>query len=210
MRDEYNRSELQDLQSAYMLLAGDFVRDQKGLPTRSYLKGNSEIEARRALARLLRSQKPLDSSLRQMLASLFDPRPSDTDQILETNPIERSISFKKRGRGRGVEPMRHLAIADMVFSRQYGQPRRKATDVISELANELDISEETIKFAVRRFRDRFNPIKAAIKTKQEEADPSRIGTEQEAAPRPKVVVNYTVWLRSGQPANVVQIQPSTI
>jgi hypothetical protein len=63
-----------DLQLARTLLNG-FVDEVRQRPETRYLvKGCAEeVEARRAIARLLRSNYPLDRQLREHLADLFDP-----------------------------------------------------------------------------------------------------------------------------------------
>jgi hypothetical protein len=64
--DEYDEFDRDDLELATNLLAGFTVRNKQGLPMKAYYKGRrEEKEPRRALARLLRSRKPLSSSLRE-------------------------------------------------------------------------------------------------------------------------------------------------
>jgi hypothetical protein len=150
-----------DVKAAYTLLVGDTVRDEKGRLTKLYLNGDAEIEARRALARLLRNRKPLDSLLRHMLACLFDSRPTGdpaVDALLDTNPIERQLVFT-RGEGRGNQAMRHREIAEKVFAERYKHPNKSVTEIEGEIANELGISEQTIKVASHRFRNRFKPAR---------------------------------------------------
>jgi hypothetical protein len=160
MTVEHDQTE-RDLWAAYMLLVGDTVRDEKGRLTKLYLNGDAEIEARRALARLLRNGKPLDSLLRHMLACLFDSRPTGdpvVDTLLDTNPIERQLVFK-RDRGSGEQAMRHREIAEKVFAERYKHPDKSVTDIEGEVANDLEISEETVKAATHRFRNRFKPAR---------------------------------------------------
>ena len=156
---ESNWTEERDVEAAYKLLAGDVVKDKKGLPTKRYLSGDLEIEARRALARLLRDRKPLDSLLRLMLAASFDPSPTGdvtVDEILDINPIERQLIFAKgRGsRSRG-QAMRHRFIADKVFAERYNSPHKRVTDIEGDEASDLEVSVDTVKVATHRFRNRF-------------------------------------------------------
>ena len=165
MTVEYDRTELRDLEAGYTLLVGDTARDKKGRLTKLYLNGDAEIEARRALARLLRNGKPLDSLLRHMLACLFDSRPTGdpvVDKLLDTNQIERQLVFT-RGKGRGIQAMRHREIAEKVFAERYKHPDKSVTEIEKDVANELGISEETIKAATYRFRNRFKPMRGRLK-----------------------------------------------
>jgi hypothetical protein len=88
-----------------------------------YLAGKTEKEARRALARLLRSDRPLDELLRYALASLFDPDPDKPfacsfgiasgllgNIMLPKNP--RHLEFaSRRGKKRHPETIRNRFIA---------------------------------------------------------------------------------------------------
>lgn len=75
------------------LLCGRTVHDMHGLSEVIYLEEGSyqELEARRALANVLRSSKPLDLGLRTLLADLFDP---DRDEI------DRKLRFVHRRKGK--------------------------------------------------------------------------------------------------------------
>jgi hypothetical protein len=72
-----------DLALAYKLLAGLGGKDERGLPVNKYYRAGSrpELEARRALARILRDGGALDCNIRELLAGLIDPSP----QLLQTN-----------------------------------------------------------------------------------------------------------------------------
>src|SRR3974390_620263 len=109
---EYNGEELNDLKSAIALLSGFTESDKKGLPTKKYYEGKYENEPRKAIARLLRNRKPLDSALRMQLAALFHPDQETAPfSTFEGRPIERKIIFEFRKRGRRREDFRQLEIA---------------------------------------------------------------------------------------------------
>ena len=54
------------------LFCGRIVRDSRG-QRHVYLEDDEELEALRALARLLRTTQPLDLGLRFLIADLIDP-----------------------------------------------------------------------------------------------------------------------------------------
>jgi len=68
-----------DLQLAWMLLDGE-VEEAQGRRRTRYLEEGMELKARTAIARLLRSEGPLDRHLRDSLAGLFDPNPPAWEQ----------------------------------------------------------------------------------------------------------------------------------
>ena len=86
------------------LICGREAKDKHGLPTRIYLKEGSpeELEARRALARMLRSTRPLDLGLRYILADMIDP---DRDEA------ERTIRFKNRHMGKRSNALAEKTVA---------------------------------------------------------------------------------------------------
>jgi hypothetical protein len=95
------------------LICGRRVQDKHGLPTRTYLKEGSqeELEARRALARILRSSKPLDLGLRCILADMIDP---DRDEV------ERTIRFKNRREGKRSNAEAEKTVAEYVAAQIEG------------------------------------------------------------------------------------------
>jgi hypothetical protein len=82
-----------DLNLARALLDGFVEQNSGGRLRTKYLKKGSpkELEARRALAKLLRSDSPLDRGIRTNLAALFDPAPPAWQQ--------RKITIGNRQRG---------------------------------------------------------------------------------------------------------------
>src|SRR5262249_15743149 len=99
-----------DLQLAWTLLIG-FVDEARQRPETRYLvKGRAEeVEARRAIARLLGSKYPLDPQLRDQLANLFDP-----DLLWE----QRTIEFVFRRQGTPTDHIRNTRIAPIISTRQ--------------------------------------------------------------------------------------------
>ena len=123
-----------DLQLATMLLIGFVDRERRRLSTKYLEKGcPEEVEARRAIARLLRSNHPL-RLLRVHLADLFDP-----DLVSEA----RTIEFVFRRQGTPTDHIRNTDIAQYV-KRQLDHGVR-VTKAISNAANEFALSEGAIK-----------------------------------------------------------------
>jgi hypothetical protein len=112
------------VRQAYDLLGGVDARDSKGLPRQAYLQGKEEKLARRALALLLLSDKPLDSMIRRQLAGLFDSdfeystRPNDE----KNKAVERRIVFTRPSR-RAIEHNRRLQLGFELWLRM-GRPKK--------------------------------------------------------------------------------------
>lgn len=94
-----------DEQLAIVYLAG-MVRESKGVVSHEYVEPGSNIEtdAKAALARMLRGDRPLPDFIRWRLAALFDPDSSD----------ERQFSIANRRRGERAKPFVALEIARYV------------------------------------------------------------------------------------------------
>jgi hypothetical protein len=128
-------ADIDDLRLALCLLGGIAEKDSKGLPSKKYLDENSveERACRKALA--LRSQKPLDSMVRHMLASMLDPQhPNDEYEMIPTIQDwgERQIRFS-RPRGRPSERLRHFYIASDLFQlRRDGISHEDAKAILAE------------------------------------------------------------------------------
>lgn len=124
-----------DLQLAWTLLNG-FVDEVRQRPETQYLvKGCAEeVEARRTIARLLRSNYPLDRQLREHLADLFDP---------DLRWEQRTIEFVFRRQGKPTDHIRNTRIASHVW----GQIKRgvPATKAIKNAASKFAQSEAAIK-----------------------------------------------------------------
>ena len=102
-----------DLELAFLLLQGSIGRDGNNRFTESYLEKNEplEIQAREAIVRLLRSQEPLDRSLREMLAGLFEPAPDSYPGG------ERRIVFEFRKRGNRRHVLRDIIITRIIYEK---------------------------------------------------------------------------------------------
>jgi hypothetical protein len=118
---EYDAEERDDLQLAQILLTGfhdrtepeskpkkaaarnDEAEDEPEvpLPQKKYLKPSEEFVGRKAIARLLRSGKPVDRTILLRLAALFDPETETAPfSSFECEPIERRLIFGPRHNGR--------------------------------------------------------------------------------------------------------------
>jgi hypothetical protein len=107
---EYSPEELEDLRQALILLSGYQDRGDQDhprlLPAKKYIKPSEEFAGRKAIARLLRSDKPVDRTILVRLAALFDP-------VQETEPFIECRRLIFRGRnGRPVTTdIAHLEVA---------------------------------------------------------------------------------------------------
>jgi len=126
-----------DLQLARMLLGGYTHQNRRGRRRSRYLKEGSqqEVDARRAIARLLRSNGPLDRQLRTNLADLFEPS-------LPPAWEQRKITIGSRRRGRRVDHISNTQIAEHVWE-QVGAGA-KVTAAIESAADEFGVEPETI------------------------------------------------------------------
>ena len=132
-----------DLENAYILLAGRVVPTDLGINKIEYLrqKGPEEREARLSVARLLRSDKPLDHQLRQHLAALFDPEE-------DTYPGgERRLLFTYRRRpGRYRDNFRNSQIAEYIRGqRKAGLTVEKAIEAATDKFGKLGLREDMIR-----------------------------------------------------------------
>jgi hypothetical protein len=125
-----------DLQLARMLLDGFVDEGHQGKLRSKYLKRGEplELEARAAMARLLRSKGPLDAQLRQHLADLFDPTAAWQ---------ARKIEFVGRRKGGKTDHVRNTQIASHIWD----QVKRgvRVTKAIGNAANRFALSEDSIK-----------------------------------------------------------------
>jgi len=132
-----------DLHLATMLLIG-FVDCERRRLTNKYLEKGSpeEVEARRAIVRVLRSNRPL-RLLRWHLADLFDP-----DPVSE----QRTIEFVFRRQGTPTDHIRNTQIAQYVW----GQVKQgdRVTKAINNAANKFALSQSTIKNIWNIYRSR--------------------------------------------------------
>jgi hypothetical protein len=168
-RSKKPAQELADLKLAYDLLAGIPAKDEKGLPVQKYFEAGSrdELEARQALARLLRNGKPLDSLVRVLLADMFDPAPYAYFTKSTMFPAEarervpdRQIYFKNVGR-RSREDVRRRKLAYEVWqaakvaredSSKAAKNGGSIEDAVAAVAEKYGISEASVWNAWRQFK----------------------------------------------------------
>ena len=100
------------------------------------------LDARRALAKLLRSREGPNYRLRQSLAELFDPIPQPLQQ--------RKLTFAFRRRGKKTD---HLANTH-IFMGVYEAIRSgsKTAEAIADTAEKYDISEDLVKRLWLKYR----------------------------------------------------------
>jgi hypothetical protein len=157
IRDD-DAKDLADIRAAYDLLEGIGDTDEKGLPVAAYLEEETtrEIEARKALARLLRNGRPLDSLVRHLLAGLFDPTPyeyvtkSGLPDVAQSHKADRQLYFKNPSR-RTRQNNRHLKIAFEVGL--IANNDEKVDSAISDVAKRYGISKDIVWKAWMKFRD---------------------------------------------------------
>ena len=125
-----------DLQLARMLLGGYTHQNRRGRRRSRYLKEGSqqEVDARRAIARLLRSNGLLDRQLRTNLADLFEPSPPAWEQ--------RKIRIVSRRRGRPIDHISNTQIAEHVWEQV--RAGAKVTAAIESAADEFGVEPETV------------------------------------------------------------------
>jgi hypothetical protein len=132
-----------DIQLAHYLLHGYVENNARGLPQRIYLEDDGE--ARRALARLLRSELPLERAIRIMLARLIDP---DKYQQV-TNPQALGIS-------RGSDEELNLYAVDHIVR------ERRITFTFRSRVQREAVDSEVIGKAVADHRDANKTFEEAV------------------------------------------------
>jgi hypothetical protein len=153
-------AELADLKAAYELLEGIGSPKSKGkkgkerLPTRAYMKdGSSEdIEARKAITRLLRNGNPLDSLIRHSLADLFDPTPYEYEtrsggSVAQRRYPTRRLVFKGLP-GRKREDLQRLKLAEdvreIIFRSNAKQKKISVEEAVAQVVDKYGVSEKTV------------------------------------------------------------------
>jgi hypothetical protein len=153
--DEYDDEELKDLALAVGLLTGIWTQqgtDPKNkvadrFPAKRYMEGDLEKDARNAIGRLLRSQKPFNSALRYHLAELFDGLPPHLS--FDAAPMARKIVFEYRRAGRLTE----VALRDIHSVSEYwgliqaGTPHKRAVGIVCD---KYGMKGTAVKDALRR------------------------------------------------------------
>ena len=138
-----------DLQSVRALLDGYVEEDLQGRRRTKYLKPGDpdELDARRALARLLRSSAPLERQLRDSLAGLVDPDSPESEQ--------RKIEIVFQARGRYRDHVRNTQIAYHVWGEV--SAGRKVVAAINSAVEKFEVSEELVKQIWGRYRRAYGP-----------------------------------------------------
>jgi hypothetical protein len=152
--NEYNDEDLFDLSLAIGLLTGAWTqqgldpakRDADRYPAKRYFSAGLEKQAREAIGRLLRSKKPLDSTLRCQLAELFDG--FEPYSSFDGQPVARRIAFEFRRAGIPNETkLRNLhLVSDYRALLLEGVPRKRA---VGRMCKKYGVSETLVKEACR-------------------------------------------------------------
>jgi hypothetical protein len=130
---------------AGVLMAGLVEEIREGRPTSRYLEPDSQEErdARKAMARLLRSGLPLEQDFLNRLAALFDPERS------AHLAIDRELKFKPRKRkGEARDNIRDSAIAMEVYEFVLGlenKPKVTVSEAWDRVADKFDLDSNRIK-----------------------------------------------------------------
>lgn len=132
------------------LLCGHTVTNKRGRPQQVYLKDGSaeEKEARRALARYLRTSRPIDLGVCRAIADLLDP---------DCVKNERRIRFMYKREGNRSDALAEKAVAEFIWSR-----------VQSDMAWKRVLGAVEDKFGLKRTRtndiwDHWEPILKRLK-----------------------------------------------
>jgi hypothetical protein len=125
-----------DLQLARKLLDGFVEKGHQGrLRTRYLERGDPlELQARSAIARLLRSKGPLDAQLRWHLADLFDPVAAWQ---------QRKIEFVSRRQGKKTDHVRSSQIASHIWDEV--ERGRRVTAAVISAAKKFALSDDMVK-----------------------------------------------------------------
>jgi hypothetical protein len=136
-----------DLESARVLLDGLVETDERGRLRLRYFKEGSpdELNARRALATLLRSGEELDHRLRESLAELFDPAPPERQQ--------RKLAFAFRRRGKKTDHYANTQIFVEVHAAI--KSGSTVTAAIADIAEEYCRSAELVKKIWSQYRRKY-------------------------------------------------------
>jgi hypothetical protein len=116
------------------LLCGCVERDKRGRLQRRYLKKDSpeETDARRALARELRTAQTLDMGFRDLLAELINPR----------RDSPRRIVFENNGAGNKSNALVERQVAEFLWLK--GRPRGQMEAAISEAKKDFGLERSRV------------------------------------------------------------------
>jgi hypothetical protein len=150
-RKRRKRSNIEsDVELALTLFEGFVTLDRKQLPEQQFLKADDETEARDALARLLRSDEPLDRLLRLLLAGHFDGRAcaySATRGPGSSLPQEllprRRLTFTS-ARGQRREDQKQLKLGSEILRLLDEDRTLTVTEAVTRTAEKYKFSSERV------------------------------------------------------------------
>jgi hypothetical protein len=146
-----------DVQLALAYLQGGSRTNAAGLVKRDFLLGDDEIEARRALVRLLRDDlKRLDLRVRLALAAVLDP----DDETAGTDRKLGDIGF--RGKGAKQQHTRQI-VAEVAQLLQKGLLLKEATP---QVAADRGLSDSQVKKIIGPHRPYLKRIRQAQRLKK--------------------------------------------
>jgi hypothetical protein len=133
-----------DVKLAFELFEGIVVTDKKGLPTQRFLTEAQETRRREAIARLLRSDEPLDKSLRILLAGHFDGRPYGYSARAEPYMAPKRRLVFKSPRGNRREDQRLFKIGAEVLRLLDEDPALEVKQAIDKTVIKYKMSEDRV------------------------------------------------------------------
>ena len=141
----------QDTSCAMAYLGGFHEKDKRGIPRqRFYSEASAEASfCRAALARVLRSERPLDRQLREMLATMFEPNPE-----IGSLWSERKLCVRRR-----KKPKDHMANTHMAWF--VWERVRAGTNVeraIDQAMDQFNVSRERMYDLWKAYKSQFAMI----------------------------------------------------
>lgn len=131
------------------LLVGYSARDKNGhFYHHKYLSKVEEVEARAVLGQLLRSGRPLSREFRDMLATLFDPRPKAWRPV-DHPGIRRKLVFQRQ-RGATRLSERDTAIAQGV--KQNLRSGMKIGKALEAVADQYRVEKDAVRKIWAKYR----------------------------------------------------------
>jgi hypothetical protein len=142
-----------ELVRARALLDGYVEVDRRGrLRSKYYRRGSrEESDARRAMARLLRSKDPLERQLRDSLAGLFDP-----DHAPAWKCEHRKIKIVGQGRGNRRNHVRDTQIAEHVWEKV-----RAGAKVIAATESAAEVFGRDLE-TIKKIWGKYKPLLEAV------------------------------------------------
>jgi hypothetical protein len=130
---------------AYYFLTGAVEQGPENpLARKKYLAGEKECMGRQALVRVLRSDRPLSTTLRKRLAALFD---------YLSDAAERKLILEFRAEGQRSNPAGNAQVAGYVAYKS--KELNSKTEAIAAAAIFFGREEKTIQEMIRKHRQRL-------------------------------------------------------